>query len=85
MNWQIYVTDRAGKQLKKLPKYDAERIGKAIDDMELNPFNGDVEKLSGQENAWRRRVGSYRILYEIHIAKKIIYIVDVKRKTSSTY
>ena len=76
MNWQIYVTDRAGKQLKKLPKNDAERIRNAIDEMELNPFSGDIEKLSGYDDVWRRRVGSYRLLYEIHIAKRIIYIKD---------
>ena len=85
MNWKIYATNRAEKQLKKLPKSDAERIEETIDAMALNPFSGDIEKLSGEDNAWRRRVGSYRILYEVNITKKIAYIIDIKRRTSSTY
>lgn len=41
--------------------------------------------MKGEENVWRRRVGSYRIFYEIIVDKKIIYVYDVKRRTSSTY
>lgn len=85
MNWKIYVIDRVEKQLKKFPKNDFGRIKKAIDEMESEPFGGDIEKLSGQENAWRRRVGSYRIFYEIRIPKRIIYVFDIKRRTSSSY
>jgi mRNA-degrading endonuclease RelE of RelBE toxin-antitoxin system len=29
--------------------------------MAVAPFAGDVLKLEGEDNLWRRRVGSYRI------------------------
>lgn len=85
MNWKIYITVRAEKQIKKLPKSYIERIGIAINGIESNPFIGDIEKLDGKENIWRRRIGSYRIFYEINNSRKIIYVFSVKRRTSNTY
>ena len=85
MNWQISVAGRARKQLKRFPVPDAERIEHAIDEMEQNPFAGDIEKMGGQENAWRRRVGAYRIFYEVFADQKFVRIVDIHRRASNTY
>jgi mRNA-degrading endonuclease RelE of RelBE toxin-antitoxin system len=30
-----------------------------------DPFSGDIIKLEGAENRWRRRVGSYRVFFII--------------------
>jgi len=51
----------------------------------LNPFLGDIEKIKGEENIWRRRVGAYRIFCEIVSQDRIIYVFRVERRTSSTY
>lgn len=85
MNWKIYITARAEKQIRKLPKSYIERIGIAIDAMESSPFTGDIEKLDGKENIWRRRIGSYRIFYEVDNLRKIIQVFSIKRRTSNTY
>ena len=85
MNWIIIIDGRVRKQLRKLPAKDYERIGNSINAMEFGPFFGDIEKLGGQENSWRRRVGNYRIFYDVYADKKIIYISEIKRRTSSTY
>jgi len=85
MSWRVAVTKYAAKQLQRLPKDDANRIQAAIDEMEENPFQGDVTKLGGEEDIWRRRVGSYRILYKVLTKKRLIYVYDLRRRTSSTY
>ncbi|MEK7117279.1 MAG: type II toxin-antitoxin system RelE/ParE family toxin [Patescibacteria group bacterium] len=85
MSWFVFVTKSARKQLKKIPKKDSLRIEKVVDEMEIDPFTGDVQKISQYENKWRRRVGSYRIKYEINIATKFVSVFDIKRRTSSTY
>ena len=85
MNWQILVTKSAAKQTKHFPKKDFVRIGEAIDEMATNPFLGDVQKIGGEENTWRRRVGNYRIKYIVKVDKRLVYIFDIKRRTSSTY
>ncbi len=85
MNWTIIIGAQAEKQLRKFPAKDYERIRRVINTMETDPFFGDVNKLSGTENVWRRRTGNYRILYEIYEGRKLIYVSDIKRRASSTY
>lgn len=85
MNWSVYIVERATKQIKRLPKVDSLRVEETIDLMVSNPFTGDIKKLSGQKNAWRRRVGSYRINLEIITEQKVVYVLEVKRRTSNTY
>jgi len=85
MNWRIYVRGKAKKQLKRLPKDFIQAIEKAIDEMSINPYSGDVNKMSGEENVWRRRVGNYRIKFEIYEAERLIYVFEIQRRTSNTY
>jgi len=84
-NWRVIIVNSAKKNFSRLPKNDSELIEKAIDQMELNPFSGDIIKLSGEESTWRRRVGNYRIIFEILSEKNIIYIFRVERRASKTY
>ncbi len=85
MNWTIVIDAQAEKQLRKFPAEDYKRIRRAINAMEVDPFFGDITKLSGIENNWRRRIGNYRILYEIVSQDKIIYVFHVERRSSHTY
>ncbi len=84
-NWRVVVTGVAEKNLKHVPKNDFIRIEKSIDQMIIDPFAGDIDKLSDKGNAWRRRIGNYRIIFEILIKKKTIYIYEIKRRTSKSY
>lgn len=63
MNWTLLITKPAKKELARLPKADQVRIEKALDEMAVDPFTGDIRRLSGASPAWRRRVGNYRILF----------------------
>ncbi|OGZ66701.1 MAG: hypothetical protein A3C50_02325 [Candidatus Staskawiczbacteria bacterium RIFCSPHIGHO2_02_FULL_43_16] len=85
MPWNVKVADRVLKDVKKFPKKDVQRLLFVIEEMEKNPYQGDVQKLKGEENVWRCRTGSYRILYEIFPVKNMVWVFDVKRRTSSTY
>ena len=85
MNWQIFVASHAQKQLKWISATDSDRIERAIDEMEQDPFRGDIKRMGGQENSWRRRVGAYRIFWEIFDDQKLIRITDIRRRTSKTY
>lgn len=85
MNWVLQVDSAVYKILRKIPGHDARRILFAIETLALDPFVGDIQKIKGETNVWRRRIGPYRILYEIHTAKKIIYVFELQRRTSATY
>ena len=34
-------------------------------------------KLAGEENAWRIRVGDYRIVYEIHADRLLVLVIRI--------
>ena len=68
-----------------MPRFDAEAILKVIMLLEVNPYFGDIQKMKGGENSWRRRVGSYRIFYKFKIEVGIILVFRLDRRTSKTY
>ena len=54
--------------------------------MREDPYASDVTRLRGIEPAaWRRRVGSYRILYDLYPDRLLLIIYDILRRTSKTY
>lgn len=85
MPWNVKVAGRVLKDAKKFPKKDVQRLLFVIEEMGNNPYRGDVQKIKGEENVWRCRVGSYRILYEIFPTKKMVWVFDIKRRASNTY
>ena len=84
-NWQLRIRNKAAKRLKRFLRKDRERILSAFEGLPRNPFAGDIEKMKGETYSWRRRIGSYRIFYEIIGHDKIIYIFRIERRTSKTY
>lgn len=82
--WRLAVDPKARKQLRKIPPDYAKRILTVIEALALDPYAGDIQKMEG-EDSWRRRVGDYRIFYEIYQADRLVYVFKVKRRTSSTY
>jgi mRNA-degrading endonuclease RelE of RelBE toxin-antitoxin system len=53
--------------------------------MRDNPFSGDILRLTSERAAWRRRVGSYRIFFDVYPDRQHIDVVDISRRTSTTY
>lgn len=85
ISWALQVKPKVYKTLNKFPRHDGERILEVIEKLASDPYAGDMEKMEGQENSWRRRVGAYRIFYEVRIADKLIHVFRVERRTSKTY
>jgi len=57
----------------------------ALVEMQQNPFSGDIVRLTSERATWRRRVGSYRILFDVYPDRQHIDVVDIARRTSITY
>lgn len=62
--------------MEKLPAEVYERIDRAILDLAEDPHPRGSRKLRG-ESAWRIRVGSYRVIYEIDDDVREVLIADV--------
>lgn len=85
MKWELLLADPARKALKRMPAADRRRVLAALDAMEQDPFGGDLVRLKAQSVAWRRRVGDWRILFDVEPDKRRVLVHDVLRRTSTTY
>lgn len=81
--WLIFLTNLAKKHLGRIPKEEAGQIFEAIEEMRASPFSGDVAKLN--KNNWRRRVGNYRIIFQILPKESTIFVLGIARRASTTY
>lgn len=84
-NWGLRIENAVYKELARFPREDRERIVKTIKLLPLDPYVGDIQKIKGEENIWRRRIGNYRIFYEVMGLERIIQVFRVERRTSKTY
>ncbi len=76
MTFAVDILRSAQKQLGKINRQDQPRIISAIQALSDTPRPQGCQKLSGRP-AWRIRVGSYRIIYEIHDDKLFILVVMI--------
>jgi mRNA interferase RelE/StbE len=67
----------ADKALLRLPEETQRRIVAAVDKLADSPHPPGVKKLAGEPNAWRIRIGDYRVLYDIHDDRLLILVVGV--------
>jgi mRNA interferase RelE/StbE len=84
MEWIVVLTGPAQKSLRKIPAADRKRIESALDAMRQNPFAGDVRKLQGVPG-FRRRVGDWRIFFELVPEITEVVVAAIERRTSTTY
>ena len=79
MTYQIEISSRAAKQLKKLPPDIRDRINDKILELADNPRPSGVVKLE-DDDKYRIRVGSYRVLYEIKDDVLMVKVVKVAHR-----
>lgn len=84
-SWDLQIDSSVLKILQKIPRNNAENILKVIRLLPLNPYFGDIQKMKGEDDTWRRRIGSYRIFYKIKNEDKAILVFNLERRTSKTY
>ena len=76
---QVILTPGAKKNLNKLHKVPQILIIERLKKLGINPKTSGVEKLVGYKNAYRLRVGNYRVVYRI-IAPKLYIVLIGHRK-----
>ncbi|MBI4589624.1 MAG: hypothetical protein HY725_12365 [Candidatus Rokubacteria bacterium] len=53
--------------------------------MESDPFGGDVERLRNQPTTFRRRVGDWRIFFDVYREVRVVAVRYIERRTTTTY
>ena len=82
MRYRVIVPKSVQKELDRLPDEVVRRILARLAQLETAPRPVDVRKLKGRE-AWRIRVGDYRVIYEIHDDKIVVLIVRVRHRKNA--
>jgi mRNA-degrading endonuclease RelE of RelBE toxin-antitoxin system len=85
MTWDLILTKPATRDLRDVPHADVEHIDAAFEDMRSDPYDGDIKFLKGTNRTLRRRVGAWRILFEVHADRHLVVILGVTRRSSNTY
>lgn len=84
VTWAVIVEREAGRGLRRIPQDDLDRIETALVELANDPFAGDVLKLQGS-SSFRKRVGSYRILFDLNFDLHRVEVTDIARRTSTIY
>lgn len=77
--YQVYTANRrVEKEIRDLEKSTRDRVIQALRNLAQNPRPQGARKLGGKlRGAWRIRVGSYRILYDIDDDEHAVIILAV--------
>lgn len=83
--WEVRVKKRGLSELKRAPRPDRERLADALEEMRSNPLTGDIVPLKGQEYSFRRRVGDWRIFFDLERDKRLVQVRAIEHRTTTTY
>ena len=78
-SYKLELTHQAESVLKHLFEREPElarRLAQALDDLEKDPFQGKA--LRGElRGLYSYRVGSYRVIYQIHKNELLVIVIDI--------
>ncbi|GAA1231965.1 mRNA interferase RelE/StbE [Microbacterium phyllosphaerae] len=78
--FRIEFTTAAAREIRKLEPQIRRRILSGVTDLERDPRPHGCRKLAGYDNAWRIRVGDYRVLYEVLDEQVLVTVVRVAHR-----
>ncbi len=77
MAYSVEFKPSAVRDLAALPKDAQRRLALKIDSLALDPRPSGCEKIQGEANLFRIRVGDYRIVYLIKDVRLFVLIVKI--------
>jgi len=76
MMYRVFISLRAERNLKSIPKRERSRIIQVIESLKTSyfPEHFDIKKLKGYRNSYRIRVGGWRIIYQVDFEQREILV-----------
>ncbi|MCQ3811867.1 MAG: type II toxin-antitoxin system RelE/ParE family toxin [Acidimicrobiia bacterium] len=74
---RVEIARQALKSIARLPRREQQRVRAAVDLLAEESRPPSCVALTGEESAYRVRVGDYRILYEVIDARLVIQAIRV--------
>lgn len=70
----------AEKDLRRLDSVVQKRVLRAVDNLAIDPRPSGCRKLQGSDNAYRVRLGNYRIVYTVDDVVLVVAIERVRHR-----
>ena len=77
MAYAVVLKPAALRDLRKLPEDIRRRVAVRIDALAGDPRPAGVERLQGEAELYRVRVGDYRIVYQVESKALVVLVVRV--------
>ena len=78
MQYEAKIHKRVTKFVKRQDKKTKQRLKNAILEIVENPYGAsNIEMLSGYESTFKKRIGDFRIIYEIYDETAYIFVIDL--------
>lgn len=77
--YQLEITATARRDFRRLPAQVKERTIHAIDELANQPRPSGCSRLRGRD-AYRIRVGDYRVLYEVNDRRALVTVLRIKHR-----
>jgi mRNA-degrading endonuclease RelE of RelBE toxin-antitoxin system len=83
--WNVSVRKAADKNVARAPEKERNQLRRALEEMQENPKSGDVVPLKNERAAFRRRVGHWRLFFDLYPERELVDVVAIERRTTTTY
>ena len=80
MAYAVSLIPAAVRQLQRLDAAAQKKVRLVIDDLSETPRPHGCRKLAAIENAYRIRVGDYRVLYEIVDRRLLVLVIRIAHR-----
>ena len=78
MNFKVLLSPKAANDIKKLERQVLLNIDKALLGLANEPYSRGVKILKDKRlPQCRIRIGDYRILYDVYIKDKVVYVLRI--------
>ena len=85
MPYRVELSSAAQRDLRRLGAQVMDRLSGPIQALGDTPRPLGSRKIRGEENAWRIRVGPYRVIYDVYDDRSLVVVLKVDRRRESPY
>lgn len=82
VKYEVRWHPAATRELKRIPSRDQQRIISRVNGLAEEPQPRGCEPVKSLDDAWRIRVGAYRVLYQIQ-AEAVVFIGRVDTRSAA--
>ena len=79
-SFKVEFAHSATKDLRRIDRQWVVRILDAVEGLATDCRPVGCKKLAGSERTYRIRLGDYRVIYDIHDTKLVVFVIRVRHR-----